>query len=319
MNCSRLAALAGAALLASCAAPSPRRLDIPWQQNIEVGDRALRHGRLPEAEAALSAALARAEKFGPEDPRLAFALDALGDLRSAQGDPARAEPLFRTALGILEKAAGPDAPETTSALAYLAEACAAQGRPAEAAKLLRRAIASAETDPRRYAEAAARLSDLASLERAMGRSEQAEAAYRRALEVTEAALGPENRLVADRLTDLALFEHDRGRFDEAEPLYRRAFDIKEKLRGPGDPEVAAALNDLALFEEARGMDAAAETLYQKALEQGERAHGRDSPLLLPTLNNYAHLLRRTKRLDRAAALEGRAKALERRKTEVPAK
>lgn len=312
------AAAAGAALFASCA-PAPPHVDVPWGQNIEIGDRALRHGRLPEAEAALSAALARAETFGSDDPRLAFALDAVGDLRAAQGDAARAEPLFRRAVAILDKAAGPDAPETTAALAYLAEACAAQGKPAEAAKLLRRAIASAEKDPARYAEAAARLSDLASIERAAGRGEQAESAYRRALEVTEAALGPEHRLVADRLTDLALFEHDRGRFDEAEPLYRRALDVKEKLRGPGDPEVAAALNDLALFEEARGMDAAAEALYQKALDQGERAHGRDSVLLLPTLQNYAHLLRRTKRESRAAPLEARARVLERRKAEGPAK
>ena len=79
------------------------------------------------------------------------------------------------------------------------------------------------------------------------------------------------------------------------------------------------MNNLALFEEARRMDSAAEELYQKALEQGERAHGRDSALLLPTLNDYAHLLRRTRRETKAAGLEARARALERRKAESPAR
>ena len=181
MKRSRLAAaFAAAAFLSSCAGPRPA--EVLWRQDIEVGDRALRHGRLPEAETALSGALARAETFGVDDARLAFALDAMGDLRSAQGDPARAEPLYRRALAILEKSAGPDAPATTAALAYLAQACAAQGKQAEAARLLRRAVASAEKEPAlRFAEAAARLSDLASIERSMDRLEQAEAAYRRAL------------------------------------------------------------------------------------------------------------------------------------------
>ncbi len=303
-----------AALLASCAGVPISRAGSDWLRNFEVGDRALRHGRLPEAEAALTEALARAEA-SKSDIRLAFALDAMGDLRAAQGSPALAEPLFRRALGLLEKTAGPDAPETAAAVVYLSEACAALGRRSEAEDLLRRAVASAEADPRRYAEAAARLSDLASLERAMGRDDQAEAAYRRAVAVTETALGPERRQVSDRLSDLALFEHDRGRFDEAEPLYRRALAIKEKRLGPGDPEVLASLNDLALFEEARGKDSEAETLYLKALADGERAHGRDSPLLASALNNYAHLLRRTGRAAQAAEFEERARALPKRKAE----
>ncbi|MFI5347661.1 MAG: tetratricopeptide repeat protein [Elusimicrobiota bacterium] len=157
-----------------------------WKRDAEIGDRALRHGRLPESEVALIAALARAEAFGDDDPRLASALNALGDLRAAQGAPARAEPLYRRALTILEKTAGPDDPETTAALAYLAEACAAQGKSAEAEKLLRRALASAKKDPaRRVAEISAREADLAALERGLGRDDLAVASYRRALAATE--------------------------------------------------------------------------------------------------------------------------------------
>jgi len=48
-----------AVLFAACAAPAA------WRRETEIGDRALRHGRLPEAEAALEPALARAEPGWP--------------------------------------------------------------------------------------------------------------------------------------------------------------------------------------------------------------------------------------------------------------
>lgn len=187
-----------------------------WRRDWELGGRALSHGRFAEAEPALAAALARAEAFGLNDPRLASSLNALGDLRMAQGAPAKAEPLYRRALGIMEKTSGPDAPETAATVAYLAEACALTGKEAEAAKLQRRALSSAEKDPKRHAEIAARLSEIAVLQRSLGRDDAAAHAYRRALAVTEKALGPENRFTADRLSDLALFHHARGDFAEAD-------------------------------------------------------------------------------------------------------
>jgi tetratricopeptide (TPR) repeat protein len=286
-----------------------------WRRDWELGERALSHGRLAEAEPALEAALASAEVLRPgearsgRDDRLVSSLNALGDLRMAQGSPTKAELLYRRALALLEKRSGPDSPETAAAVAYLAEACAMSGKAAEADKLLRRSLSSAEKDPRRHAEIAARLSELAALERALGRDDEAAAAYRRALAVTEKALGPESRLAADRLTDLALFHHARGDFAEAEGYYQRALAVKEKVLGPGNPETEAALNDLALFYEAQEKLDDAEALYKRALAELEKSHGRASPRLAPTLGHYAHLMRRRGRVDRAAALEARARAL----------
>ncbi len=278
----------------------------PWRRDWELGSRALSHGRLAEAEPALEAALASAQG---DELRFASSLNALGDLRMAQGAPDKAEPLYRRALAIMEKTSGPDSPETAAAVAYLAEACALSGKEAEADKLLRRALASAEKDPKRHAEIAARFSELAVLQRALGRDNEAALAYRRALEVTEKALGPENRFAADRLTDLALFHHARGDFADAETYYQRALAVKEKILGPGHSEVESALNDLALFYEAEDKLDDAEELYKRALAQLELAHGKNSPRIAATLGHYAHLQRRRGRAAQAAALEARARAL----------
>lgn len=263
-----------------------------WRRDWELGGRALSHGRLAEAEASLGAALARAEKFHAGDARLASTLNAVGDLRMAQGAPAKAEQAYRRALAIIEKAYGPDAPETTASVAYLAEACALSGKEAEAAKLLRRALASAEKDPRRHAEIAARLSEFASLQRTLGRDDIALTAYRRALAVTEKALGEDNRYTAERLSDLALYHHAKGDFPEAEIFYQRSLAVKEKVLGPAHPETEAAMNDLALFYEAREKLDDAEALYKRALAQLEHAYGPKSPRLAATRAHYTHLLRR---------------------------
>jgi tetratricopeptide (TPR) repeat protein len=267
---------------------------------------------LIEAEAALEAALKQAQSYNSDDRRLAAAFNALGDLKMIQGDTGKAEILFRRGIVILEKSVDSSSPELTVALAYLAEACATNGKTDEALRLYRRALSLTNTDPYRYSESAARLADIASLEKALGHEQQAEASYRRALTITENALGPEHRLVAERLNDLALFHHTLGQFAKAEPLYTRALSIKEKILGPGHPEVIAALNDLALFDEAQGNDIAAESRYQQALERIERTHGRDSPKLISTLEHYSHLLRRTKRNTQADGLDARSSSLTRR-------
>lgn len=287
--------------------PAPKPVPVaPPRIGLELGDRALRHGRLAEAEVELSSALARAENDGRRDAELATALDAMGDLREAQGDAAGAEVYDRRALAVWEECAGPDAPETGAARAYLAGVCAAQGRATEAEELLRRAVASAQADPARAEEAAARLDDLGGLERSLGRLDAAEADYRRALAFAETADGAESLAVARRLDALALFEHSRGLYDAAEPLYRRALEIKEKRLSPGDGRVLAALDALALFEEARGRDAEAEALYRRALDAGHRADGTDADGLKSALADYAHLLRRLGRASEADALDTRS-------------
>ncbi len=64
----------------------------------------------PEAEKQWSAALKEAEGFGPQDPRLATTLNNLAGLYQAQGRYAEAEPLYKRALAIIEKALGPEHP-----------------------------------------------------------------------------------------------------------------------------------------------------------------------------------------------------------------
>ena len=75
---------------------------------------------------------------------------------------------------------------------------------------------------------------------------------KRALAISEKALGPEHPEVATALNNLAVIYRAQGRYAEAEPLYNRALAISEKALGPEHPDVAIRLNNLAVLYRAQG-------------------------------------------------------------------
>ena len=74
-----------------------------WESFMTGAAKAHKEANYAEEERLLLAALAEAEKFGPEDPRLAATLNNLAELYRAQGKYAEAEPLYQRALAIFEK------------------------------------------------------------------------------------------------------------------------------------------------------------------------------------------------------------------------
>ena len=92
-----------------------------WETYSTSGIDAYQQGDYAEAEKQFGAALKEAEKFGPQDPRLATSLNNLAELYRAQGRYAEAEPLHKRALAIREKALGPEHPDVAQSLNNLAE------------------------------------------------------------------------------------------------------------------------------------------------------------------------------------------------------
>ncbi|TDJ70156.1 MAG: tetratricopeptide repeat protein [Proteobacteria bacterium] len=78
-----------------------------WESYMEAGMTAYQQGNYAEAEKQWSAALKKAEDFGPQDRRLAAirlatSLTNLAELYKTQGKYAEAEPLYQRALAIFE-------------------------------------------------------------------------------------------------------------------------------------------------------------------------------------------------------------------------
>ena len=100
-----------------------------WQSHMDAATTAYQQGNYPEAEKQLVAALKEAERFGPQDPRLARTLSSLAEFYEIQGKYAEAEPLHKRALAIFEKALGPEHRNVAQSLNNLAVQYCTQDNP----------------------------------------------------------------------------------------------------------------------------------------------------------------------------------------------
>ena len=276
----------GVVCVALCAAAQ----ETSWEKYNGAGMEAYAQGRYAEAEKHWKAALKKAEKFGPNDSRLATSLNNLALLYQAQGNYTEAELLFKRSLAISEKALGPEHPAVATNLNNLAGLYDAQGKYAQAEPLFRRALAIFEKalGPEHPAVATS-LNNLGMLYGAQSDYAKAEPLNKRALAIREKVLGPEHPAVATNLNNLAGLYHVQGLYAEAEPLYRRALAISEKALGPEHPAVATSLNNLAAFYNVQGDYAEAEPLNKRALAIREKVLGPEHPDVALSLNYLAVL------------------------------
>ena len=177
-----------------------------------------------------------------------------------------------------------------------------QGKHALAEPLYRRGLAIREKalGPAHPAVAESHY-NLASLLRALGKTNEARSLQERALRIQEQALGPEHTDVADGLSNLALILRAEGTYTKAGPLYERALRIYESVLGPDHPSVASALNNLADLAGAKGDYDESQRLYERALTILKKAHGTNHPTVVAGLTSYAGLL-----YDRGAYEEARS-------------
>jgi CHAT domain-containing protein/tetratricopeptide (TPR) repeat protein len=140
----------------------------------------------------------------------------------------------------------------------------------------------------------------------LGRYDEAEPLYKRALAIDEKALGPDHRDVGRDLNNPAELYRTRRRYAEAEPLMKRALAIAEKALGADHPNVSIRLNNLALVYRAQGRYSNAEPLYKRALAIAEKTLGPDHAEVGTYLNNLAALYQDQGRYGEAEALYKRA-------------
>lgn len=114
---------------------------------------------------------------------------------------------------------------------------------------------------------------------------------KRALELSEKALGAEHQDLLPLLLNLGELYRVKKKWGDAEACFDRALKITEKTVGPEDPRITRTLDKLAYITYERRDDKKAENLFARSLAIKEKAFGTVSPQLLPTALNLAHLYR----------------------------
>ena len=267
-----------------------------YQQALQL----YRAGQHSDATSVAERALAIAERQGAEQLNTASALNLLGLLYAAQGRYADAEPVYKRALALREKALGLEHPSVGTSLNNLAELYRLQGRLAEAEPLYKRDLAILEkTVGSHHQDVATSLNNLGLLLQKQQRVAEAETSFSRALTIKEKALGPEHAEVAVILNNLAELYRSQSRFAETAPLHQRTLAIKQRSLHPEHPSIGISLNNLALTHHEQGQLDNAERLYTQALDLAEKTLGENDPNLANTLINLGGLRLEQRRLSEA--------------------
>ncbi|KAI9712572.1 MAG: hypothetical protein M1828_001673 [Chrysothrix sp. TS-e1954] len=153
----------------------------------------------------------------------------------------------------------------------------------------------------------------------VGRLEEAEKMYMRALQGYEKALGQEHTSTLDTVNHLGLLFTDQGKLKEAEKMYLRALQGYEKALGREHTSTLHTVNNLGNLYSDQGKLEEAEKMYMRALQGYEKALGQEHTSTLDTVNNLGNLFTDQGKLKEAEkmylrALQGYEKALGREHT-----
>ncbi len=205
----------------------------------------------------------------------------------------KAEAMTREALRLRRQVFGETNRFVAESFTELARALVNQGRTnevAEAEGLARKVLSLWQSLPQREPEAEARsLYVLGSALQRQDKLQEAETAYRRALEIQRKVL-KDHPEVANSLYNLAGVLRGQARRDEAEALLREGLAMDQKLLGDEHPDVLTFLNSLASLLTAQHKPAEAEPLAREALAIRRKLFGNEHIEVARSLANLAHIL-----------------------------
>ena len=270
-----------------------------------------------EATKRLEQALeARRRLFGQRDPDTVESLQGLAKLKAEQDDRAAATELFR----MLTDPSGPASPEVrVQAASGAAEMLRRAGKPAEAVDLLlaqrEAVVANRDRDAR---TAVLLLNNLGFAQESCDprRLADAEGSYRKALEISEAALGEEHSLSFLVRGNLALLCADQGRSAEAEALYRKGIEIGRRALLPNDGQLLRTLNNCGQLMNAQGRLDQAEAMVGEAERGSILLRSREHPDSLAYMESMASILEKQGKM--AEAEKRRREVLDARRKALPA-
>jgi tetratricopeptide (TPR) repeat protein len=248
-----------------------------WKDLIVKASYAAEARDYAKAEQIYSQALHEAERFGPDDPRVATSLNGLGDTYRKEKKFAEAETAFRRSYSILEKASGIDSMDLANVNLNLAGVMFDEGRQSMAIPFLQKTLATYEAlldaNDEKIASVVCMLGDAYRLERDF---RAAEDPLKRCASIRERNGGIQNADLATALHSLALVYVGEERYELAEPRVKLAEKIRESTLGITSLLLAQTMEDHAtiLRQLGREKEAAQLETMATAIRRSQKGRAR---------------------------------------------
>ncbi|MBY0550156.1 MAG: tetratricopeptide repeat protein [Candidatus Obscuribacterales bacterium] len=284
---------------------------IPYYIYIGQGKEAFQSGRFSEAEELFSQSIKESQRYDAADPRLANALNNLGEVYRVEARYVEAEPVYAKLKAIVDRNLAKKPMEAALLLNNVAAYNRDKGDYAAAEKLYEQSLSIWQTEVKKPEDSmyGSLLNGKARLYRDMGRYREAEPLYKQALAIKEKANGAHHPEVASVADNLAGLYREQARYEEAEPLFRRALAIDIKNFGHQHPDTATDENSLAgLLRSMKRYDEA-EKLYMSALTTRKLLLGVNHPHTARSFIGIGEQYRETKRVEAAIPLLKEAVAI----------
>lgn len=253
--------------------------------------------------------------WGPDDLRVAQALNNLGAAHMTNGDPASALPVQQRALAIREQQLGPDHVDVAFVLTNLGGTYRDLARHAEARAVLERALAIREKQlgpGHLFVSWTLKFLGLNYLEAgdpaAALRLHQRELAIREQHAQTTRHGSPE-RLVAESLASVAAAQQALGDVDGAWATRQHELGQARISDGEAGPTLRHALHSAGLMALARGDYGGALQLLEQALAMALRLYGPDNRYVAAQLSSLGLLRLRAGEPEQAVRLQRQALAI----------
>jgi tetratricopeptide (TPR) repeat protein len=218
-------------------------------------------------------------------------------LVNRRGGCAEATALARPLLEKAERLFGREAPRTARVLFELATALVGDEQHGEAEPLFRRVLLADEkrlgpTHPELITD----LDWLGGTQHELGRYEEAEMAYLRAIQIGSSY---PDRYMAAPFSNYSLLLLDMGKLEEAEAYARRSLEAQREASGSNSLALCTRLRGLADVLKSRGKLAEAESALRWLLSLASDASGPSSPTTILAWDKLASFLKDTGRLTEA--------------------
>jgi tetratricopeptide (TPR) repeat protein len=246
---------------------------VNWAEVSESGYQALLRQDFDAAEKYFRLAI-ESGGFEEQDVRLAYSFLVLGKCFIQRGDYIGAEPFYRRALEIYEKAHGPDHKDVAASLSGLAKCNMNCGKYTEAQLLYSRIISIYEKlyGPD-HLEVGTMLENLAQCYLYQRDYTRATPLFERTVEIYTKCYGPNHEDVAGNMFQLARCYDERNEDKKAEPLFRRALEIYQTNDPPNREQIAHLRYNLGRCYHGQRDFAKAELWYRRAIQAFENLEG----------------------------------------------